>query len=82
VKFVDQLKYLSIKLKNFQTKDRMNILQNRLNDINTWVDANVRKEISNIQSMSKYKYHGVVIPFSEGDDEDPYMVMSIIPELA
>jgi len=32
--------------------------------------------------MSKYKYHGVVIPFSEGDDEDPYMVMSIIPELA
>ena len=30
----------------------------------------------------KYKYQGLVFPFEEGDDGDPSIIMSIIPELA
>ena len=29
-----------------------------------------------------HKYKGVILPFSEGDDNDPFVIMSIIPELA
>lgn len=79
VKFVDQLKYLSIKLKSFMLCDRSLILQKRLEEMNTWIEESVRVQVNNIKTSCKYKYNGVVLPFCEGDDEDPSLVMKIIP---
>ena len=35
-----------------------------------------------ITTKFKYNYYGVILPFQEGDDQDPYVIMKIIPELA
>ena len=62
--------------------DRSLILNKRLDEMNNWIEESVRAQLDNIKTGCKYKYNGVVLPFSEGDDEDPCLVMRIIPELA
>jgi len=29
----------------------------------------------------KFNYMGIVMPFEEGDDEDPQVIMKVLPEL-
>ena len=54
----------------------------KLIEINQFVEERVRSQISNIQTDEKFKYNGIILPFHEGDDRDPSIVMSILPELA
>ena len=35
-----------------------------------------------IQTKFKFNYFGIILPFEEGDDADPYVIMNILPELA
>lgn len=62
--------------------DRTLILNKRLDEINDWIEESVRSQLDNIKTSCKHKYNGLVLPFSEGDDEEPYLVMRIVPELA
>eukprot|EP00347_Sterkiella_histriomuscorum_P005051 403358089 len=82
VKFVDQLKYLSTKLKTLNPQDRTLYLKKRLSEINEWINTDVRSQLKDITTESKYSYQGVILPFYEGDDEDPFVIMNILPELA
>lgn len=82
IKFVDQLKYLSIKLKNLALNERQNHLKRKLEEINSWVLNSVRSQVDTITTSSKYNYNGVVLPFSLGDDSDPSIIMNIVADLA
>ena len=46
------------------------------------MDEKVRVQIDNIQTDEKFKYNGIIMPMNEGDDRNPYVIMSILPELA
>jgi hypothetical protein len=81
IKFFDQLKYLSIKLKELPLKDRQAFLTKKLEEINEWIKNNVRSQVDTITTASKYNYNGVVLPFELGDDEDPAIILNIVPEL-
>lgn len=35
-----------------------------------------------ITTQSKYCFNGVVLPFEIGDDHDPSIILSIVPDLA
>lgn len=52
--------------------------------MNDWIQKNVRNQIQEkeITTESKYYHEGVILPISEGDDVDPFVIMNIIPELA
>lgn len=54
----------------------------KLMELNSFFDEKVRSQIQNIYTDEKYKYNGIIIPFNEGDDRDPSIIMNIIPELA
>ncbi|TNV84322.1 hypothetical protein FGO68_gene10884 [Halteria grandinella] len=82
IKFFDQLKYLSIKLKNLPLIDRMNHLKRKLEEINEWIKSNVRSQVDTITTQSKYNYNGVVLPFELGDDQDQSIILNIVPDLA
>ncbi len=82
IKFFDQLKYLSIKLKNIALPDRVSHLVKKLEDINTWIDSHVRTQVDTITTQSKFNYNGVVLPFANGDDQDPSIILTVIPSLA
>ena len=82
IKFVDQLKYLSIKLKSLAITDRMEHLQRKLEEINAWIRDQVRSQVDTITTQSRYNYNGVVLPFELGDDSDPSIIMNIVSSLA
>jgi hypothetical protein len=82
VKFVDRLKYLSLKLKQLSIPERPHHLQSKLEELNTWIEQQVRSQFDTITTQSKFSYYGVIFPLVEGDDEDPYVVFNILPELA
>lgn len=42
----------------------------------------MRSQVDLITTQSKYNYNGVVLPFELGDDEDPSIILNIVPELA
>ncbi len=82
IQFADKLKYLSIKLKTLPVNDRSLFLRKTLEDHNKWIYENVRSKIETITTQSQYNFNGVILPFEIGDDQDPSVIMSIIPELA
>lgn len=82
MRFVDQLKYLSTKLKTLNPGDRTLYLKKRLTEINEWINTDVRSQLKDITTQSKYSYQGVILPLVEGDDEDPFVIMNILPDLA
>jgi len=45
------------------------------------VNDQVRSQIDTITTQSKYNYNGVILPFENGDDSDPSIIMNIVPEL-
>jgi hypothetical protein len=78
---MDKLKYLSLRLKNYPMSERKPILKTSLAEINDWIEKTVRGKISFVQTACKYKYYGIQMPLDEGDDEDPRIIMSFIPDL-
>lgn len=54
----------------------------KLMELNVYIDDKVRSQIDHIQTDEKFKYSGIIMPMHEGDDRDPYVIMSILPELA
>ncbi len=43
IKFMDKLKYLSLRLKTYPLGDRKAILKSSLSEINEWIEKTVRK---------------------------------------
>lgn len=82
MRFLDKLKNITLKLKDMPLDTRQAALYKRLQFINKWVDSEVRSQIDEIKTDCKYNYMGIVMPFEEGDDENPTMIMRILPELA
>lgn len=64
-------------------EDRMIYLQKKLDILKCeMIDNEVRSQIPFINTNFKYNYFGIILPFEEGDDEDPYVIMNILSELA
>ena len=61
---------------------RYNHLKKKLDEINDWIRDDVRSQVDSITTQSKYCYNGVVLPFELGDDQDPFIIMNIVSELA
>jgi hypothetical protein len=62
--------------------DRLPHLKAKLEDVNAWIREQVRSQVDIITTQSKYNYNGVVLPFENGDDEDPSIIMNIVADLA
>lgn len=45
IHFFDQLKYLSIKLKSIAIPERLGHLRRKLEEINQWIEGDVRKQV-------------------------------------
>ncbi len=45
------------------------------------MEEKMRSKLDLISTDLKFKFQGLVIPFDEGDDNDPSMIIQIIPEL-
>ncbi len=82
IKFFDQLKFLSVKLKTISIPERLCHLRRKLEEVNAWIQNMVRSQVDQIPTQSKYSYNGVVLPFEMGDDADPSIILNIVPELA
>ena len=82
---MNELKRISVKLKEFEIKDKQKkYLNTQLRGMNKWIDEQVRRvaqKVSVIKTRSKYQ-GGIVFPYSSGDERDPYVIANIIPELA
>lgn len=82
VKFIDQLKYISSNLKMIEQKQRPEVLREKLAEVNGWINETVRSKVDTIETDCKFNYLGIVLPFEEGDDQNPRMVVNILEELA
>jgi hypothetical protein len=69
-------------LKDLALNVRYNHLKKKLDEINDWIRDDVRSQVDSITTQSKYCYNGVVLPFELGDDQDPFIIMNIVSELA
>lgn len=52
--------------------------------LNKWLDRKLRRKAQQItvaQTRAKYQ-GGIILPFSPGDDKDPWVIAGMIPELA
>lgn len=78
---IDEFKYLSLKLKGLHVKDRPENLKKRLEELNEWIDTDVRSKLSIVNTKSVLNFNGVIMPFSLGDDSEPKMIMKIMPDL-
>lgn len=79
---------LSIQLKDplvkQQPQGQDKMLHTKLRNLNIWIDQQVRP-IQNLAhtSETKAKYSGgIIFPFDQGDDVDPWVILRNIPELA
>ena len=63
IKYVDELKYTSLKLKSYAQSERLNHLTKRLAELNVFLDDRVRQQIAGIQTAERFKYFGLVLPF-------------------
>ena len=68
--FIDLLKFASLKLKKVKFSDRSKALYEKLLEVNDVLKNDV-----------KPKYPGIKLPFTEGDDQDPRIILNIVPEL-
>jgi hypothetical protein len=41
----------------------------------------VRSKVDSITTMSKHNYNGIILPFVNGDDSDPSIIINIIADL-
>ena len=84
IQYMNELKNLSLNLKDPRiVKDKNNFLYRELKRLNAWIEATVRSEAGKIQTVeTRAKYFGgIVFPFKFGDDQNPYVILSAIPEL-
>ena len=81
---MNELKQLSLNLKDPRlTTEKNHFLFRELKRLNEWIENAVRKEAYKIHTVeTKAKYGGIVFPFRFGDDQNPYVILSVIPELA
>ena len=42
----------------------------------------MRSKLDTITTQSKYYFNGVILPIEIGDDQDPSVIMNVVPELA
>lgn len=60
------------------------MLHNKLRSLNLYIENQVRPVAQNAhtaETIAKYK-GGIVFPFDQGDDVDPWVILRNIPELA
>ena len=50
--------------------------------MNNWIEDSVKTHAKGIISGLKHNFEGIILPFGLGDDSDPYLIMSTVPELA
>jgi hypothetical protein len=63
VKFTDMLKYISVNLKNVEISSRTEVLQEKMKECNSWIDEVVRQKLANIETVCKFSYMGIILPF-------------------
>ena len=78
---------MSINLKDPNVKQQPQgqdkLLHSKLSGLNQWIEKEVRKfkdEAQTEESKAKFK-GGIVFPFDQGDDVDPWVILRNIPEL-
>ena len=82
---MNELKNLSLNLKDPRiVREKHNFLFRELKRLNEWIEKSVRMEAYKIHTVeTKAKYAGgIVFPFKFGDDQNPYVILSAVPELA
>lgn len=60
------------------------MLYRELKELNEWIDIYVRSQATKIlcvETRAKF-LGGIVFPFKQGDDENPLVILGVIPELA
>ena len=80
--FLDYLKHTSLKMKNIDIENRNEVLAAKLRTLNRWIINSLRKWEIDHDTDYEVKFHGIMIPLLEGDDEDPLIIVNIISELA
>jgi hypothetical protein len=63
-------------------KIRKEVLIEKLDKVNEWIGDTIRDKITGIETECKFNYMGIILPFEEGDDLNPRMVVKIISNLA
>jgi len=61
---------------------RKEVLVEKLEECNGWINECIRDKLPNIKTDCKFNYMGVILPFEEGDDMNPRIVVKVLPELA
>ena len=76
---------MSLNLKDPRiVREKHNFLFRELKRLNEWIEKSVRMEAYKIHTVeTKAKYAGgIVFPFKFGDDQNPYVILGAVPELA
>jgi hypothetical protein len=69
-------------MKNIDIENRNEVLAAKLRTLNRWIINSLRKWEIDHDTDYEVKFHGIMIPLLEGDDEDPLIIVNIISELA
>jgi hypothetical protein len=60
---------------------RKDTLREKLREVNGWIDETVRDKLLKIHTDCKFNYMGIILPFEEGDDLNPRMIVNIVANL-
>lgn len=80
MKFLEDLKNLAIEIKDIEQKERKNYLINKVANINLGIDKKLRNFTFDFETDLKVKFQGLVFPIKTGDDEDPFLIVNLVPE--
>ena len=82
LKFLEILKNTSLRLKTVPIESRDATLKSKLRELNRWIINDLRNWEIDHDSDYEVKFHGIMIPLYEGDDQDPLIIVNIVTELA
>jgi len=75
------LKKLALDMKEVEKEKRKPVLKEKANQLNLWFDKKRWETKFDIETDFQTRFQGLIFPMNTGDDEDPYLILKIIPEL-
>ncbi len=79
--FVESLTRAAIQLKEIDEASRRAALVSFFVERNRWIDEQIRGKEIDLSSKYRKYYKGIVLPLENGDDNDPTIILRIIPDL-
>eukprot|EP00826_Nyctotherus_ovalis_P035167 TRINITY_DN2996_c0_g1_i1.p1 TRINITY_DN2996_c0_g1~~TRINITY_DN2996_c0_g1_i1.p1 ORF type:complete len:396 (+),score=63.35 TRINITY_DN2996_c0_g1_i1:291-1478(+) len=79
--FITSLISAAVLLGKTEKAKRQEYLQKFFKEQNVWIDRTIRGKKIEGDSEFKAYYRGLVMPFEVGDDNDPRLILRLIPEL-